>query len=206
MTAIRLVAFDLDGTLTRGDTVCEVIARPLGHLDRMLELERTITDEPGIVAMREELAGYYRGRSFAELEKCLDGLVLAPGAREAFTLPAARGVSTAIVTITWEFAARWLARRLGADHVLASGLTPDGAITHVFPRDKGRWLSALMQQRGLGADEVAVVGDSWLDADMFAVATHRFFVGATPLPDLDARHYPGGDLAEIARVIVDRCR
>ena len=41
---IRLVAFDLDGTLTRGDTVCEAIARGMGHVDRMRELE-AIADE-----------------------------------------------------------------------------------------------------------------------------------------------------------------
>ena len=32
---IRLAAFDLDGTLLRGETVCEAIARPLGRLERM---------------------------------------------------------------------------------------------------------------------------------------------------------------------------
>jgi phosphoserine phosphatase len=47
MGSIRLVVFDLDGTLTRGDTVCCVIARKLGHFERMLELERIITDDAG---------------------------------------------------------------------------------------------------------------------------------------------------------------
>lgn len=35
----RLVAFDLDGTLLRGDTVCEALARRMGHFERMRELE-----------------------------------------------------------------------------------------------------------------------------------------------------------------------
>lgn len=34
-----LAVFDLDGTLLRGPTVCEVLARTLGRLDRMRQLE-----------------------------------------------------------------------------------------------------------------------------------------------------------------------
>ena len=202
MAPIRLVAFDLDGTLVRGDTVCEVIARRLGHLARMRELEKTATDEPSLIHLRDELAGYYRGRSTADLEACLDDLVLAPGIADAFALFATHGIRTAIVTITWTFAARWLARRFGIGDVLGCDLAPDGRITHVFPADKGRWLAARMTALGLGADEVAAVGDSWRDADMFAVAAHRFFVGPALLPGLDAHHQPDGDLAVIARKIV----
>jgi phosphoserine phosphatase len=204
MGRIRLVAFDLDGTLVRGDTVCEVVARRLGHLDRMRELEREATDVPGLVRLREELAGYYRGRSGAELDACLDDLVLAPGIGDAFDLFATHGIRTAIVTITWTFAARWLARRFGDGDVLGCDLAPDGRITHVFPADKGHWLTALMARLGVGADEVAAVGDSWRDADMLAVAAHRFFVGPALLPGLDARHCPDGDLAAIARRIVEQ--
>lgn len=199
---IRLVAFDLDGTLIRGDTVCEVIAEPLGHLDRMRELERDALDADGLIRMREELVGYYRVAGFPAVEAALDGLVLAPGAEEAFRLLAKHGVRMAIATLTWEFAAQRLAGRLGAHDVLGCGVAPDGGIAHVFPGDKGRWLSELMARLGLDAGAVAVVGDSWRDREMFEVAAHRFFVGPTPLPGLDACHYPDGDLAEIARAIV----
>jgi hypothetical protein len=36
-----LAVFDLDGTLLRGPTVCEVLARALGRLDRLWQLERS---------------------------------------------------------------------------------------------------------------------------------------------------------------------
>jgi phosphoserine phosphatase len=204
MSAVRLVAFDLDGTLVRGDTTCEALARGLGHLDHERELDRLAVDADGLIRMREELAGYYRGRTHAELEACFDHLVLAPGATEAFKLFARRGITIAIVTLSWEFGAEWLARRLGADHVYGTRLEADGRVTHVFPGDKGTWLAALMAQLGLGADDVAVVGDSWRDVEMFAVATHRYYVAPAMFPGLDARHYPDGDLAEIAREILKR--
>jgi len=57
---IRLVAFDLDGTLIRADTCCEALARPLGRLERMREFERRTTVED-IAAARVEMAGWYGG-------------------------------------------------------------------------------------------------------------------------------------------------
>ncbi len=38
---IKLVAFDLDGTLLRGSTVCQVLAGALGRAERMNELHVT---------------------------------------------------------------------------------------------------------------------------------------------------------------------
>jgi hypothetical protein len=50
---IRLVAFDLHGTLIRGETVCHVLARPLGWAQRMQVLELTDGQE-AIRAARQE--------------------------------------------------------------------------------------------------------------------------------------------------------
>jgi len=50
--APALAVFDLDGTLLRGRTVCELLAEPLGRLDRMQQLERFST-EADLAAARE---------------------------------------------------------------------------------------------------------------------------------------------------------
>jgi phosphoserine phosphatase len=56
VNAHGLVVFDLDGTLLRGQTVCEVLAAPLGRLDEMntgagigspVPSERTAADSKG---------------------------------------------------------------------------------------------------------------------------------------------------------------
>ena len=52
----RLVVFDLDGTLLRPYTACEVLAQRLGHAERMAEIER-ISGKDEIVAARVEMAG-----------------------------------------------------------------------------------------------------------------------------------------------------
>ena len=57
--ARALVAFDLDGTLLRGLTVCEVVAVSLGQLDRMRQLER-FASRLELRQAREEMAVWYR--------------------------------------------------------------------------------------------------------------------------------------------------
>ena len=100
---IGLVAFDLDGTLLRGDTVCLRIARRIGRLERMREFEALVA-EADIRAAREEMALWYHGLGPDDLCAHLAPEMLAPGAAEGFALLRERGIATAIVSITWDFA------------------------------------------------------------------------------------------------------
>lgn len=201
---IRLVAFDLDGTLCRGDTVIETLAKAMGHIDRAHELERlheTRRDRDSLRYLREQIAACYAGASEAELCRHLSRLTLAPGAREGFARLRGAGIDTAIVTFTWEFAAAWLARELGATHWLGTRLRADGVIDHVWAEDKAAWLADLRRRLGLARDEVAAVGDSWRDVPMFEVAGESFYVGDVLPSGVRAVHVPSGDIAEIARLI-----
>ena len=201
---IRLVAFDLDGTLTRGDTVCEAIARGMGHLDRMRALEAITEarrDRASLRALREELASHYRAVTGTALRSHLRSLALAPGVREGFEILRQRGIATAIVSITWGFAAEWLAGELGADHHVGTDLRPDGQIDHFWPEDKGPWVERLALGLGLTRDQTAAVGDSWRDLAMFEVVGRAYYVGETPPPGVRAVHVPDGDIRDIARLI-----
>ncbi len=171
---VGLAAFDLDGTLIRDGTVCQAIARGMGHLERMNELE-LLTELGDIAAARAELAGYYAAASRDELLSYLEGCVLAPGAEEGFALLRRCGVRTAIVSITWGFAAERFADRLGADYWVGTGLPEDGRIEHFWPADKAIWLRDLMGRLGLGPERVAAVGDSWGDAEMLRAVGYPFW-------------------------------
>lgn len=198
---VRLIAFDLDGTLIRGDTVCQAIARGMGHLERMNELE-TLTGLDEIAAARAELAGYYASATTEQLLSHVERCTLAPGAEEGFALLQHHGVRTAIVSITWAFAAERFARRLGADYWVGTGLSEDGRIEHFWPEDKARWVRDLMRDLGLRQEQVAAVGDSWGDAEMLRSVGHPFFVGSRLPPGLDATHLPDGDLLEVVRHVL----
>jgi phosphoserine phosphatase len=132
-----LVVFDLDGTLLRGLTVCEVLARPLGQGQRMQELERFRSREE-LQAAREEMAGWYRSASAGNLLRWLEGARFAEGAQNGVSLLRAHGVAVGIASITWSFAVEHFAGGLGVEYWLGTELQDSGEITHVWPEDNGR--------------------------------------------------------------------
>lgn len=199
---VRFAAFDLDGTLLRGDTVCVALARRLGRLAEMEAFER-LTDQDALRAARAEMARWYGACDRGTPLSHLADLRLAPGAHEAFRLLSQRGVATAIVSITWEFAVAHVAALLGADHFVGTGLGDDGAVAHFWPEDKARWLRGLAADRGLEMGEVAAVGDSWGDVPMLRAAGRPYFVGPSLPPGLERAVYlPDGDLRRVAEHIL----
>jgi HAD superfamily phosphoserine phosphatase-like hydrolase len=199
---VRLVAFDLDGTLIRGPTICESFAAPLGKLSRMREIEQ-LRDTAQICAARQEMLSWYGEPPNTLCEK-LTEVDIAPGAHEAFELLAQRGIPTAIVSITWGFAVEWFARRFGAGAWIGTG-AQGGEIQHFWPSDKPLWLARHANALGIELSEVAAVGDSHGDVPMLAAVGHPFFIGAElPAEIAHAVHAPDTDLREIARRILAR--
>jgi HAD superfamily phosphoserine phosphatase-like hydrolase len=193
---VRLAAFDLDGTLIRGPTICESLAEPLGKLSRMREIEQ-LRDLTQIRAARQEMLSWYGEPLSAHCGR-LTEVAIAPGADEAFELLAQRGIQTAIVSITWSFAVEWFARRFGADAWIGTG-AQSGEIQHFWPSDKPVWLARHADTLGIELSEVAAIGDSYGDVPMLAAVGHPFFVGEDlPAEIAHADHAPNADLREIA--------
>ena len=201
---MKLAAFDLDGTLLRGQTACEAIAGGIGRLERMTELEAMRADQVReVIAAREEMAGWYSAFTRDELRRHLAALQVAPGVDEGFRLLRDHGFRLAIVSITWDFAVEWFAARWGADYWVGTGLSPDGAITHFWPQDKATWLERLARDLGVEMRQVAAVGDSRADIPMLRSAGVPFWVGESLPPELDgvATHAPDGDIRMVAESI-----
>lgn len=197
---VRLVAFDLDGTLIHGPTICETLAEPLGKLSRMREFEQ-LRDVAQLRAARQEMLTWY-GEPLNALCEQLTDVAIAPGADEAFELLARRGVQTAIVSITWSFAVEWFARRFGAGAWIGTG-AQSGEIQHFWPSDKPVWLARHAGALGIDMSEVAAVGDSHGDVPMLASVGHPFYVGADlPAEIAHAVHAPNADLYVIAQRIL----
>ena len=199
---MRLAAFDLDGTLIRGQTACEAIAVGIGHLERMREFEQLGSDQI------EEIAKWYSSFTFSDLCQHLTAIRVAPGVDEGFALLRDHGFSIAIISLTWEFAVEWFASRWGVDHFVGTGLTSDGLITHFWPQDKALWLAGLAAKLGVAMEDVAAVGDSRGDIPMLLSVGHRYWVGQTIPPELDRTviHEPTGDMRLVAHRIVEAQR
>ncbi len=198
-----LAVFDLDGTLLRGDTVCEVLAKPLDRLVEMKHFEG-LTEERDIAAAREQMVGWYEVRTTTELRAELRGASWAPGAHEAVRRLQSVGVAVAIASLTWQFAVSWFASQLGVDDYLGTDLFPDGRIVHVWPRDKARWLRELAATYGVPSDRIAAIGDSKGDLEMLHAASLRVFVGSTVPSGLgQVIHAPNANLCHVADRIID---
>jgi phosphoserine phosphatase len=203
LTQPKLSAFDLDGTLLWGDTVCEALARPLGRLDRMQEFEQiSASDVDRARAARKEMAGWYETPTLPELHSSLASMRLAPGAHEGLSLLKRHGFTVAIVSITWEFAVEWFARQFGADYFVGTRLSPEGRVVDFWPGDKAVWLRELAVKLGVPMERVAAVGDSSGDIEMLQAVGHPYWVGHDLPAGLRASHHPNGDIERIAQDIV----
>ena len=197
-----LVVFDLDGTLLRGPTVCEVLAESLGRLERMRQLER-VASEQELRAAREEMAGWYQSVELARLRAALVGARLAPGAEKGLAFLKTRGVALGIASITWSFAVEHFARLLGVEHWQGTVLEECGEIRHSWPEDKALWVRRLSTRLGVPRDRTAAVGDSAGDLPMLRAVGVPVFVGAElPSASEGWLHYPAADIQAVASHVV----
>jgi phosphoserine phosphatase len=197
-----LVVFDLDGTLVRGLTVCEVLAQSLGRLPRMQEFER-MKDRESISAAREEMALWYREVSRSTLLQSLSHLQQAPGLAEGISLLQEYGFVIGVASITWHFAAVHIADAFGIDHCLATVLQDSGAIDHVWPEDKASWVLDLARRLKVPVERSAAVGDSAGDYNMLDVVGTPIFVGLEAPPQGSWRHMPAANIEHIARHLIE---
>ena len=197
--APRLVVFDLDGTLLRGPTVCEVLAAPVGRSAEMAELEtlRAIDD---IRAARETMFTWYGDRPVDELCRWLEGVALAPGAVEGCARLRTAGCALAIASFTWRFAVDHFADLIGAEYRLGSSVRADGSWDHVWADTKAEWVAQLMTDLGVEPAEVAAIGDGSFDVPMLQAVGVPVFVGRTPVPGLPTHTsvMPDADLRVVA--------
>lgn len=171
-----LVVFDLDGTLIRGASACELLANGLGRAERMRQFE-ALTTSTEIAQARSEMLTWYSEVPHEQLLRSLDAARWAAGAREAVALLHAERYVCAISSITWRFAVQRFADALGIEHFQGTDVAPDGSIEHVWPQDKQGWVAALATRLGFGHEQVITVGDSRSDIHLFRAGARAFFVG-----------------------------
>ena len=202
---LKFVAFDLDGTLLRERTSCEVVADAIGFSDRMCTFENYSSYSiEEITAARIEMLSWYK-----ENHDYLDFLVnakMASGVEEGIKHLQDNNIITSIVTITWQEFADWFARKLGINYTI--GVTHDNyeSIHHFWPNDKPRWVMKKAIELGIKENEIAVIGDSVGDVPMLQKFVNSYFVG-NDVPDglSSVMHYPNGNIHEICLDITDSC-
>lgn len=198
----KLIAFDVDGTLLRGENICGCIARNIGRTAEMDAFELFRSREE-ITLGRQTMLEWYSPFSRETLIEYLQDLHLAPGVRRGFSRLKGEGIKIALVSITWQFAVDWLAADLGADYAVGTGWSDDGEIAHFWPEDKATWLRALLEQLQINHTALVAVGDSYGDVPMLQLAPRGFFVGhELPAELRHVNHWPNGDIGAIVEDVL----
>lgn len=191
---LRLVAFDMDGTLVDVASSWRVVHDHF-HDQNDEGLRRFLSNEiDDLEFIRLDVRVWWKhapALTVPDLERILAEVPYMPGAGPLLRRLRDRGVQTAIVSGGLDVLARRVGRELGIDHVLANGVrtSADGRVTddgivRVPIHGKEGALAALQRALGVGPSETASVGNSEIDVGLF----RRSRVGIAFLPaDDDVR-------------------
>lgn len=174
---LRLVAFDMDGTLVDVASSWGTVHQHFG-LSNQKNLERFLQDEIDDEEFIRADVRLWKTRrpdvTRDEVEAILDRVPLMPGAVDLVAGLRAQGIRTAIVSGGIDLLARRIGHELGMDYVLANGIraAADGRLTdegivRVPIKRKGETLRQIQRQLGVGRSETAAVGNSEIDIAMF---------------------------------------
>lgn len=206
---MRLVSFDMDGTLIRGTSASAFMAARLDHLDEVEELERQF-DAGTLTAPQfaEIVAHRFLNYRIADLERHFEEIPLIAGIAETVMTLRRRGVPCVISTVSYGFYASVLAHRFGFDAYCGSVMQEvDGILQgcmsgHCTPDDKRNFVERFAAARGIPMSEVTHVGDSLSDLPLFRVVGKATAINATPDARAVAHHVLDTDnLADVLTLL-----
>jgi phosphoserine phosphatase len=207
---IRLVSFDLDGTLFPETTTCMELGRCLGNIDIITRLEEQYQNfEITSAQVAEGDAFAYTGKSVAEIEALILLIPTIRGMAETISALHEHGISTLIVTVSWSFAARVLAKRHGMGGYAGAEMSEENGILtgrvgrHFEAEDKVRFVRAFALERGFALDQCAAVGDSRSDIPLFREVGFSIALNATEQARAVAtRSLRTGDLRDVLPLLL----
>ena len=163
---IRLVVFDLDGTLTPVDSLWRYLHNAFGTWERgRVAAQRYRNGEISYTEWAEADARCWTGISIDALSQVIGKIPYRNGVRQVFDQLKRNSIKTAIVSAGLSVLADKSARELEADFVEANDLeVNEGALTggirvKVSVSDKGSVIREIAERALVRVEEVAVVGD-----------------------------------------------
>jgi len=163
---IRLVVFDLDGTLTQVDSLWRYLHDAFGTWEKGRMAARLYRNgEISYTEWAEADARCWKGISVAFLSEVLGTIHYRQGVKQVFDRLRHNSVKTAIVSAGLSVLADKFARELEADFKEANDLeVKDGLLTggirvNVSITEKGKVIQEIAAKASVRIEEVAVVGD-----------------------------------------------
>ncbi|MEW5936612.1 MAG: HAD-IB family phosphatase [Candidatus Thermoplasmatota archaeon] len=213
---LRLVVFDLDGTLVECVSSWVYVHEHFGVSNEgsLREYQQGLIDDEEF--MRRDIALWKRckpGIGLEEIERILAGVQITEGAHALFHALRAAKVQTAIISGGLMPLARRVAGALGIDHVMANDLAVHSngtlvghGVLQVELHRKGLPMRRLMSRLKMTGEECAAVGNSYIDVPMLGMA--GLGIAFCPLDDEVRRAadivVEERDLSLLAPFLIDR--
>jgi len=176
----KLVAFDLDGTLTKTPSVWEYLHRRFGTIDKArVNADLFFQGKISYEEWAKLDANLWRGITLDHLMKVLGEVEYIDGADYVIDILRKSNVKTLIISAGLQELADIAMIKLGINYAIANKLiVVDGILTgdievRVGINDKGKILKLFMEREGIPKSFVAAVGDDISDITLFEEAGFR---------------------------------
>ena len=173
---IRLVIFDVDGTLTKHSSVWWRLHEQFETtVEGKLYYDQYFAGTISYDEWADLDVGLWKGRTLEEVMKVVAATKLAPGAKEAIQTLKDHGLKTAILSGGLDIMANDIGRRLGIDYVLTNTLHhQDGILTGKVDNlvawgGKADVVHQINKHFEIPLEKTAFVGDGRNDMSVFKV-------------------------------------
>jgi len=171
----KLVAFDLDGTLTQETSIWEFIHKRLGKWYGFAEdyQNQFLAGKISYEEFCERDAQVWRGMKVEELLEIVQTVPFHFGADELIRYFKEKGLKLSLVSSGLSLLSDWVHEKYGFDYSVSNDLLHENGILtgrvkiQVRYDKKAEWVKKILKRFGVKPEEVIAIGDSKGDMDMF---------------------------------------
>lgn len=173
---VRLVVFDVDGTLTQHSSVWWRLHELFDTTkEGRLYYDQYFAGEINYEQWADYDAALWTGEPVSKVMEIVSATKLVPGVQETIATLRDRGIKTAILSGGLDIMADDIARRAGIEYVLTNKLgIKDGVLTGTVQNligwaEKAKYIHTILDHFGMTLEETAFVGDGRNDISVLSV-------------------------------------